>query len=76
MRGHGMTVVGASLPEAVFRAVYTQVNARLQAIAATLDGPVEFLSDIEGKRATDTNARTIERPWELWKAKALASLKR
>src|SRR5216683_2243520 len=31
MRGHGMTVVGSGLPEAVFRAVYTQVNARLQA---------------------------------------------
>jgi len=76
MRGHGMTVVGASLPEAVFRAVYTQVNARLQSIAQGLDGPVEFLSDIEGKLATETNARTIERPWELWKAKALASLKR
>jgi ribulose-5-phosphate 4-epimerase/fuculose-1-phosphate aldolase len=76
MRGHGMTVVGASLPEAVFRAVYTQVNARLQATAANLEGPVEFLSDIEGKLATDTNARTIERPWELWKAKALAILKK
>lgn len=76
MRGHGMTVVGASIPEAVFRAVYTQANARLQAIAAGLEGPVEFLSDSEGKLATDTNTRTIERPWELWKAKALASLKR
>jgi ribulose-5-phosphate 4-epimerase/fuculose-1-phosphate aldolase len=76
MRGHGMTVVGSGLPEAVFRAVYTQVNARLQAIAGSLEGPIEFLSDVEGKRATDTNARTIERPWELWKAKALASLKK
>jgi ribulose-5-phosphate 4-epimerase/fuculose-1-phosphate aldolase len=76
MRGHGMTVVGASIPEAVFRAVYTQVNARLQAIAASLEGPAEFLSDAEGKLATETNARTIERPWELWKAKALASLKK
>ena len=76
MRGHGMTVVGASIPEAVFRAVYTQVNARLQAIAAHLEGPVEFLSEAEGKLATETNARTIERPWELWKAKAAATLKR
>src|SRR5438034_1451815 len=30
MRGHGMTVVGDSVPEAVFRAIYTQMNARLQ----------------------------------------------
>ena len=76
MRGHGMTVVGATIPEAVFRAIYTQVNARLQAIANNLEGPVEFLSDSEGKLATETNARTVERPWELWKSKALATLKR
>lgn len=72
MRGHGMTIVGDSLPEAVFRAVYTQVNARLQTAAGQLEGPIEFLSDEEGKRATATNRGTVERPWELWKAKALS----
>ena len=75
MRGHGMTVVGDGLQEVVFRAVYTQVNARLQTLAAQLEGPIEFLSDVEGKLATATNKPTIERPWELWKAKAMASLK-
>ena len=30
MRGHGMTVIGDSVPEAVFRAIYTEMNARLQ----------------------------------------------
>ena len=29
MRGHGMTVIGDSVPEAVFRAIYTEMNARL-----------------------------------------------
>ena len=29
IRGHGNAVVGASLPWAVFRAVYTQLNARV-----------------------------------------------
>jgi ribulose-5-phosphate 4-epimerase/fuculose-1-phosphate aldolase len=72
MRGHGMTVVGDSLKEAVFRAVYTQVNARLQTVAGQLEGPIEFLSDEEGKRATATNRGTVERPWELWKQKAMA----
>jgi ribulose-5-phosphate 4-epimerase/fuculose-1-phosphate aldolase len=72
MRGHGMTVVGSSIPEVVFRAIYTQVNARLQTAAGALPGPIEFLSDAEGKRATQTNRGTIERPWELWKAKLLA----
>jgi ribulose-5-phosphate 4-epimerase/fuculose-1-phosphate aldolase len=72
MRGHGMTVVGDGLPEVVFRAVYTQTNARLQTAAGQLQGPIEFLSDEEGRRATATNRGTVERPWELWKAKAMA----
>jgi len=72
MRGHGMTVVGDSIPEVVFRAVYTQTNARLQTAAGQLQGPIEFLSEEEGKRATVTNRGTVERPWELWKAKAMA----
>ncbi len=75
MRGHGMTVVGDSLPEVVFRCVYTQMNAKLQTLAGQLEGPIEFLTDVEGKLATATNRSTIERPWELWKAKAMASLR-
>lgn len=67
MRGHGMTVVGESVPEAVYRAIYTEMNARLQLQASVLEGPVEFLSDEEGRRATATNRGTLERPWELWK---------
>jgi ribulose-5-phosphate 4-epimerase/fuculose-1-phosphate aldolase len=75
MRGHGMTVVGDSVQEAVFRALYTEMNARLQLQAGQLEGPIEFLSDEEGKRATLTNRGTIERPWELWKSRAMATLK-
>ena len=71
MRGHGMTVVGDSIPEAVFRAIYTETNAKLQTLAGHLEGPLEFLSDEEGRRATATNRSTIERPWELWKQKAM-----
>jgi len=70
MRGHGMTVVGENLPEVVFRAVYTGMNAKLQLQAEGLEGPVQFLSDEEGRRATESNRPTIERPWELWKARA------
>jgi len=72
MRGHGMTVVGESLPEAVFRAIYTMVNAKLQLQATQLGGPVTFLTDAEGELATATNRATFERPWQLWKAKAAA----
>ena len=71
MRGHGMTVVGDSVQEAVFRAIYTEMNARLQLAAETLEGPIQFLSETEGKRATASNRGTLERPWELWKREAL-----
>lgn len=70
MRGHGMTVVGSSIPEVVFRSVYTQANAKLQTLATQLGGPIEFLTDEEGRRATETNRSTIQRPWEVWKSRA------
>jgi ribulose-5-phosphate 4-epimerase/fuculose-1-phosphate aldolase len=71
MRGHGMTVVGGSVQEAVFRAIYTEMNARLQLQAAQLEGPIEFLSEEEGRRSSASNAGTLERPWELWKKSAM-----
>lgn len=71
MRGHGMTVVGESIPEVVFRAIYTEMNAKLQMNASKLDGPLTFLSDKEGAGATEANRSTLARPWELWKKKAM-----
>jgi ribulose-5-phosphate 4-epimerase/fuculose-1-phosphate aldolase len=72
MRGHGAVVVGASLPEVVFRSVYTEVNARLQAQAMALGGNITYLDPEEAKRAQASIGGTIGRPWELWKKKALA----
>jgi HCOMODA/2-hydroxy-3-carboxy-muconic semialdehyde decarboxylase len=72
MRGHGVAAVGAGLPEVVFRSVYTEVNARLQAQALALGGRVTYLSPEEARRAEATIAGTLGRPWELWKRKALA----
>jgi ribulose-5-phosphate 4-epimerase/fuculose-1-phosphate aldolase len=71
MRGHGMTVVGDGVREVVFRAIYTEMNARLQIQAQLLEGPIEFLSAEEGRRSTAANRSTHERPWELWKKNAL-----
>jgi HCOMODA/2-hydroxy-3-carboxy-muconic semialdehyde decarboxylase len=71
MRGHGMTVIGDGVPEAVYRAIYTEMNARLQLQATLLEGPIEFLSDEEGRRSTAANRGTLERPWELWKKESL-----
>ncbi len=72
MRGHGAVVVGASLPQMVFRSVYTEVNARLQAQAMALGGTVTYLDPEEARKAEATVAGTVGRPWELWKRKALA----
>ena len=73
LRGHGNVVVGQSVKEAVFRAIYTEVNARLESEALRLgQGQVVFLNEEEAKAAAETNSAQIGRPWELWKAKALA----
>src|SRR5690349_8853379 len=71
MRGHGAVVVGPSLPVVVFRAIYTEMNARLQAQAMALGGPVNYLSDEEAGRAEASISGTIPRPWQLWRRKAL-----
>ncbi len=71
MRGHGMTVVGANIPEAVFRAFYTDANARIQLHAEGLGGPINFLNAEEGQLATASIRGTIPRPWELWKKEVL-----
>jgi ribulose-5-phosphate 4-epimerase/fuculose-1-phosphate aldolase len=71
MRGHGAVVVGATLPQAVFRSVYMEVNAKLQGQAMALGGPVTYLDPEEARRAEVTLGGTLARPWELWKRKAL-----
>ena len=65
-------MVGGSIRETVFRAVYTEVNAKLATEALRLgDGEVNFLSQGEAAAATATNQAQIGRAWDLWKAKAL-----
>jgi HCOMODA/2-hydroxy-3-carboxy-muconic semialdehyde decarboxylase len=75
MRGHGATVVGASLRQAVIHAVYTELNARLQAQAMQL-GPVTYLSAAEARAAAITNEAHGDRAWDLWKAQARRALGR
>jgi ribulose-5-phosphate 4-epimerase/fuculose-1-phosphate aldolase len=73
MRGHGNVVVGNSVQQVVFRAIYTEVNAKLQAEALRLGaGEVDFLNSEEAAKATATNNAVLSRPWELWKRQALA----
>ena len=72
LRGHGNVVVGGSVKEVVFRAVYTEINARLQAEALRIgQGQVTFLNEAEAMASMATNQGQITRAWDLWKAKAL-----
>jgi HCOMODA/2-hydroxy-3-carboxy-muconic semialdehyde decarboxylase len=72
MRGHGDSVVGPSLPNAVFRAYYTEINARQQLAAITIGGPINFMSKAEALTANDAMLRASARPWALWRKTALA----
>jgi HCOMODA/2-hydroxy-3-carboxy-muconic semialdehyde decarboxylase len=65
MRGHGSTVVGASLEQAVYRAIYVEVNAGLQIQAMTL-GEVTYLNPQEAAKASFINDTQLARAWELW----------
>ena len=69
MRGHGSVAVGKTLKQVVYRAVYAEVNARLQSEAMRL-GEVTYLNDAEAAGATRANDEVIDRPWDLWKIKA------
>src|SRR5690242_2632503 len=62
MRGHGNAVAGPDLKTAVFRAIYTEVNARLQMQAAILGGPINFLNEYEQQKS-----QNVDRPWETWR---------
>ncbi len=65
MRGHGMTVVAPDVRLAVFRAVYTEVNARVQTAALSM-GEYTALTSEEALAADETNSAQNLRTWSLW----------
>jgi ribulose-5-phosphate 4-epimerase/fuculose-1-phosphate aldolase len=69
MRGHGATVVGATLPEAVYRAVYTQKNAELQ-LHIIGHADAVYLTPGEAAATVQSIRTQIDRAWNLWKAEA------
>ena len=69
MRGHGAVIVGKDVQQAVFRAVYTQMNAQLQTQAMGLGAKITFLDAEEAKKSEETNTANIPRSWELWTRK-------
>jgi len=68
MRGHGVVVVGPSIPIAVGRSIYLDTNAQIQTQAMALGGKVIYLDPQEARKIMDAGEnRGYERAWELWK---------
>jgi ribulose-5-phosphate 4-epimerase/fuculose-1-phosphate aldolase len=74
LRGHGMVAVAPTLKQAVYRAYYTESDAKLQTIALQL-GPVTYLTPQEARNMERIIDSQIERPWLLWKRRADAALR-
>ena len=79
MRGHGDVVVGPNLRRTVSRAVYTEVNAKLQWQATTLGGPITFIAPeeaklMEGARDGAGAGQAFNRTWDMWKEEAQRAL--
>ena len=75
MRGHGSTVVAENLQRAVGRAIYLEMNARMQFQATVLagsSGKIVFMDDAEV--AANVSWQNYERSWNLWRTRALAKL--
>ncbi|MEW1863286.1 class II aldolase/adducin family protein [Streptomyces sp. NPDC088194] len=65
MRWHGVSVVGASLRQAVYRAVYARENARIQLQSLAL-GPVTYQPTDEARDVAATVDKVTDRVWDLW----------
>jgi ribulose-5-phosphate 4-epimerase/fuculose-1-phosphate aldolase len=74
MRAHGSVACGPTLQTAVFRAVYTEVNARIQHWTAALGrgAPLAALDDEEGRLADAVNQTAGMRAWDLWRSQVRA----
>jgi HCOMODA/2-hydroxy-3-carboxy-muconic semialdehyde decarboxylase len=59
---------------AVFRAYYTDVNARLQIQAVALGGEINYLTPEESAKADAVNLAVLDRVWNLWKMRVAPGL--
>ena len=72
MRGHGVAVVGPSIHHVVGRSIYLEIDARAQAQALRLGSNITYLDPQEAQKIVDAGENGgYERPWPLWKAKAM-----
>ncbi len=76
MRGHGITVVGPTLRQAVARSIYAEINAARQLDAISLGGEVTYLDPLEAQATLDGGENGgFTRPWDLWKRAALRDMR-
>jgi HCOMODA/2-hydroxy-3-carboxy-muconic semialdehyde decarboxylase len=66
MCDHGSTTVAQSIELAVYRAVYAEVNAKLQIQDAAL-GPINFLNEGEAALTAASTEGQAVRTWDLWR---------
>jgi hypothetical protein len=68
MRRHGVTAVGVSVKDCVFRCIYSTRNAEYQSQALAVGGAVASLSRGEAELAAKINTSTtgLTRAWEYW----------
>jgi len=69
MRGHGMSIAAPTLKTAVFRAIYTQVNAAIELQSLALGKQPIFLNELEAFRVNATNESSA-RAWDYWVAQS------
>lgn len=79
MRGHGSVTVAKSLKLVVARAVWAEMNAKLQTEALRMagaddDAGVNYLTPGEAAGSMAINETVVDRPWDFWKAKARVAL--
>lgn len=69
MRAHGSVACGPTMQMAVFRAVYTEVNSRVQhwTMALSNGGCIASLDEEEGRLADGPNQGACMRAWQLWR---------
>jgi ribulose-5-phosphate 4-epimerase/fuculose-1-phosphate aldolase len=77
LRGHGDAVVGPTVRIAIYRAIYTEANAKLLVQAKLLGGPINYLAPeeaaiMEGDQSRIRPGHGHDRTWEMWAADARA----
>jgi ribulose-5-phosphate 4-epimerase/fuculose-1-phosphate aldolase len=78
LRGHGNAVVAPGVRVAVYRAIYTEANAKLLLQAKLLGGPIKYLAPEEATIMNASRAKVrpghgSDRIWDLLKSEAMGT---